>query len=56
MIIDEIEISKLFSYDKNTTESNGFVTLSNNDNLGNKLLLVLIRGLKIIGSKLSSVI
>lgn len=44
--VDEMEVSKQLSYDKNSTETFGLVTLGNDNMLGGKLLLVIIRGLK----------
>ncbi|KAL5246115.1 hypothetical protein ACI65C_013523 [Semiaphis heraclei] len=46
MSVDEMEVSKELSYDKNSTETFGFITLGNDNMLGGKLLLVIIRGLK----------
>jgi len=53
MNVDEMEISKQLSYDKNSTETYGFITLGNDNMLGSKLLIVIIRGLKTNGSRLS---
>lgn len=46
MSVDVVEVGKQLSYDKNSTETFGFITLGNNKMLGGKLLLVIIRGLK----------
>jgi len=46
MSVDEMEVSKQLSYNKNSTETFGFITLGNENMLGGKLLLVIIRGLK----------
>jgi len=46
MCVDEMELSKRLSYDINSIETFGFITLGNDKMLGGKLLLVIIRRFK----------
>jgi len=46
MSVDEMEISPHISYDKNRREMFGSITIGNSTKVGNKLLVVLIRGVK----------
>lgn len=46
MPVDEMEISPHLSFDKNRREMFGGITIGNSTKVGNKLLVVLIRGVK----------
>lgn len=46
MSIDEMEINPQISYDKHRKEMFGNVTIGNSTKEGNKLLVILIRGVK----------